>query len=180
MKYELGATRLRPVRASDASISIAWRNDPNIRDMALGYRYPVTAAMEDAWYSKALAADNKDVFFAIEDISDGAFVGIVSLTLVDLISANAFFGIVIGDATRQGKGLGRDALTLMLRYGFEMLRLNRIVLHVPAFNTRATAMYEGAGFRLEGTMREHVYLNGKFHDVRVMGLLAREFAETAT
>jgi len=178
MKYERGSARLRPVRASDASISIAWRNDPEVRDMALGYRYPVTMAMEEAWYSKALAPDNKDVFFAIEDLSDGAFVGIVSLTNVDLVSAHAFFGIVIGDRTRQGRGLGRDALALMLGYGFQMLRLNRVLLHVPAYNARAIALYESAGFKLEGTMRDHVYLDGKFHDVRVMGLLASEFAAT--
>lgn len=178
MKYELNNTRLRPVRADDAKISIAWRNDPEIRDMALGYRYPVTTAMEDAWYAKALSTDNKDVFFAIEDISDGAFVGIVSLTQVDLVSANAFFGIVIGDRARQGRGLGRDALGLTLRYGFQMLRLNRVMLHVPAYNNRATALYESTGFKLEGLMREQVYLDGRFHDVRVMGLLAREFAAT--
>ena len=171
MKYETTRVRLRPLKADDNAISCTWRNDPEIRDYALGYRYPVTTAMEEAWYARAMAPDNKDVYFAIEDRESAAFIGIVSLVHVDLISANACFGIVIGDKQYQGGGRGGDALDLILEYGFGMLRLHRIYLHVPAYNVRANALYAKAGFKLEGIMREHVFLNGSYHDVNVMALL---------
>jgi RimJ/RimL family protein N-acetyltransferase len=171
MIYETARIKLRPLKAEDSAISCAWRNDPEVRDFALGYRYPVTTAMEQAWYTKAMAGDNKDVYFAIEDAASGAFIGIVSLVQVDLISANACFGIIIGDKPYQGGGRGRDAMDMMLNYGFSMLGLHRVYLHVPAYNERAYSLYSSAGFKVEGVMREHVFLNGGYHDVNVMGLL---------
>jgi RimJ/RimL family protein N-acetyltransferase len=174
MKYQTARVRLRPVRAADAKVSIAWRNDPDVRDFALGYRFPVTVAMERAWYTKALSPENKDVHFAIEDRADGAYVGVVSLTQVDLISRHASFGIVVGDTTRQGRGLGRDATRLALDYGFGMLNLNRIYLHVPWYNARAKALYRSLGFRCEGVMRQHVFINSRYCDLEVWALLAEE------
>jgi len=171
MTYETPRIKLRPLKAEDCAVSCAWRNDPDVRDFALGYRYPVTTAMEQAWYAKAMAGDNKDVYFAIEDAVSSVFIGIVSLVQVDLISANACFGVIIGDKQFQGGGRGRDALNLMLRYGFDMLRLHRIYLYVPAYNERAYSLYSSAGFKVEGVMREHVFLNGRYHDVHVMALL---------
>src|SRR5262249_12170882 len=35
--------RLRPLRAADRATSVRWRNDPDIRDNVLGYRFPITA-----------------------------------------------------------------------------------------------------------------------------------------
>jgi hypothetical protein len=45
--------RLRPLRASDASESIGWRNDAQTRRDALGYAFPVTEVMERARIRRA-------------------------------------------------------------------------------------------------------------------------------
>ena len=171
MKYETNVIKLRALRKEDSAVSCAWRNDPAVRDFALGYRYPVTTAMEESWYMRAMAPDNKDVYFAIEDKQSSTFIGIASLVGVDLISANACFGIIIGDKQHQGGGRGWDAVQFMLDYGFNMLRLHRIYLHVPAYNERALSLYSKAGFKIEGVMREHFFLDGRHHDVNVMALL---------
>jgi len=51
-------------------------------------------------------------------------------------------------------------------------RLHRIGLHVIADNGRAVHVYEKAGFKVEGVMKD-AYLgeDGKYHDELVMGLL---------
>ena len=41
--------RLRPLRAADRITSVRWRNDRDIRDNVLGYRFPITEAMEADW-----------------------------------------------------------------------------------------------------------------------------------
>ena len=179
MKYASDKARLRPVRAADAKITVQWRNDPDVRDFALGYRYPVTLAMERKWYAQALTSDGKDAHFAVEDVVDGRLVGIVSLVQIDLISKNACFGIVMGDKKRQGRGIGTDATRVVVQYGFDMLNLNRIYLLVPAYNARAKSVYRKIGFVREGVMRRHVFMNGRYHDVEVMGLMAREFKRLA-
>ena len=46
--------RLRPLRAADRATSVRWRNDPDIRDNVLGYRFPITEAMEADWVGAVL------------------------------------------------------------------------------------------------------------------------------
>ncbi|MBM3513640.1 MAG: GNAT family N-acetyltransferase [Alphaproteobacteria bacterium] len=177
MTYATKTARLRPVRAGDAKITVAWRNDPAVRDFALGYRYPVTLAMERRWYKKALAGDGKDAHFAIEDVRRGRLVGIVSLMEINLFSRHACFGIVIGEKRSQGRGIGRDATRLALRFAFGSLNLHRVYLYVPAYNVRARKLYRSLGFKREGVLRDHIFMGGQYHDAEIMGLLARAFPE---
>jgi len=131
---------LRPLRASDRAISVRWRNDPEIRDNVLGYRFPITKAMEADWVGSVLKDQSRTrVVLAIEDKADRTFVGFVYLNNLDWFSRNGEFGILIGDRSRHGRGLGREALELITRYAFDTLNLNKIYLRVVAFNKAARA-----------------------------------------
>jgi RimJ/RimL family protein N-acetyltransferase len=61
-------------------------------------------------------------------------------------------------------------------FGFRDLNLHRISLQVFATNKRAITTYERAGFRHEGTMRQAAFIDGRFVDVVVMGILEGESA----
>src|SRR5215831_18888714 len=164
--------RLRPLRAADRTTSVRWRNDPDIRDNILGYRFPITEAMEAEWVDAVLKDQSRSrIVLAIEDKSDGAFVGFVYLNNIDWFSRNAEFGILIGERSRHGKGLARDALALIVDYAFEMLNLHKLYLRVVAFNKRALRLYSAFGFAQEGIQREQAFLRGRYHDVVFMGLL---------
>lgn len=86
-----------------------------------------------------------------------------------------------GDACRRrraehwSRGLGTDALRVMVRYGFEELGLNRIGLGVWAYNDRAIAAYRKVGFVEEGRRRQMAFHAGQFHDEVLMGLLRSEW-----
>ena len=89
---------LRPLRAADRAISVCWRNDPEIRDNRLGYRFPVTEEMEADWIEAVLKDQSRArVILAIEDKSDRAFVGIVYLDNIDWFARNAEFGLLCLD-----------------------------------------------------------------------------------
>ena len=169
---------LRPLRASDRAISVRWRNDAEIRDNVLGYRFPVTEEMEAHWVDGVLKDQSRTrVVLAIEDKTDGAFVGLVYLNDIDWFVRNAEFGILIGERSRQGRGLAKDALALVANYAFGTLNLNRLYLRVVAFNKRALRLYRSFGFVEEGVQRRHAFLRGRYYDVVLMGLLRREFEE---
>jgi RimJ/RimL family protein N-acetyltransferase len=165
-------TVLRPLRAADRVVSVRWRNDPDIRDNILGYRFPITEEMEAEWVDAVLKDQSRSrIVLAIEDKSDGTFVGFVYLNNIDWFSRNAEFGILIGERSRHGKGLARDALALIVDYAFEMLNLHKLYLRVVAFNKRALRLYRAFGFAQEGIQREQAFLRGRYHDVVFMGLL---------
>lgn len=171
---------LRPLRATDRDKSVRWRNDPEIRDNILGYRFPVTEEMEADWVGAVLKDQSRTrLILAIEDKSDGVLVGFVYINHIDWFARNAEFGILIGEPSRQGKGLGKEALALVAAYAFETLNLNRLYLRVVAFNRRALRLYRAFGFVEEGVQREQAFVRGRCHDVILMGLLRREFAAAA-
>ena len=87
-------------------------------------------------------------------------------------------GIFIGDEQYRGRGIGKEAIHLILDYGFNYLNLNSIQLSVFAFNERAIACYKKCGFKEVGRLREAYYLNGKYYDKILMDILKSEFNET--
>ena len=153
-----------------------WRNDPEIRDNILGYRFPITEAMEAEWIDAVLKDRSRTrIVLAIEDKIDSALVGFVYLNNIDWFARSAEFGILIGERSRHGKGLAREALGLVVGYAFETLNLHKLYLRVVAFNKRALALYRAFGFVKEGVQRQHAFLRGRYYDVVLMGLLRREF-----
>ena len=93
----------------------------------------------------------------------------------DSINRNAVLGIFIGDKEYRSKGYGKEAIELILDFGFNYLNLHEIKLDVMAFNERAQKCYKKCGFKEYGRRRESVYLNGKYYDVISMDILRREF-----
>jgi len=84
--------------------------------------------------------------------------------------------IAIGDAENQGKGYGREAMELLLRFAFMELNLHRLQLTAFSYNARAVALYESLGFRREGVFREFLQRDGRRHDMVLFGLLRHEWA----
>jgi RimJ/RimL family protein N-acetyltransferase len=83
----------------------------------------------------------------------------------------AIFYIGIADKTNWSKGYGSEATELMVHYAFSTLNLNRIQLHVAKENKPAVKVYQKAGFKIEGTLREAMYHKGQYCDFYVMGIL---------
>jgi ribosomal-protein-alanine N-acetyltransferase len=73
--------------------------------------------------------------------------------------------------TYWGKGIMREALQAIIRYGFEEMNLNRITLLVISYNDRSIRLAERLGFVKEGVMRESAYFDGKFIDDVLYSLL---------
>lgn len=81
---------------------------------------------------------------------------------------------LIGEKSEWSKGLGQDALRLLLDYGFNILNLNSIELIVHEDNVRAIRCYEKLGFQVMGRQCE-VKINGtRKLDVLMMDILSSE------
>ncbi|MGD9592049.1 MAG: GNAT family N-acetyltransferase [Candidatus Berkiella sp.] len=75
---------------------------------------------------------------------------------------SAYFQIYIGATTHIGKGIGGQALNLMLNYAFTEKDIHRVWMHCYPTNLRAIKLYEKLGFVFEGMERESIYKNEKF------------------
>ncbi|MCW4014176.1 MAG: GNAT family N-acetyltransferase [Candidatus Bathyarchaeota archaeon] len=78
------------------------------------------------------------------------------------------------------KGIITEALRAILCYGFDALKLNKVTAETHIDNTASHRVLTKHGFKLEGTLREHEYLYGKYADVYVFGLLQRDYSHIST
>ena len=78
--------------------------------------------------------------------------------------------------TVKRRGYGRAALHAVMGMAFEELGAHRLWLDVKPNNERARALYRSEGFVEEGTLRDALYLGGRFESLVVMSLLRPEWA----
>jgi RimJ/RimL family protein N-acetyltransferase len=125
-------------------------------------------------------APSADAFvFAICRVADDRPIGLTNLSKVDLRQGVAEAGVTIWDVTERGERIGRSALWLVCHWGFEALRLDRIAARIVATNHAALRNSEAIGFRVEGTMRAALLLQGTRRDVASVGLLRGELQPDA-
>jgi RimJ/RimL family protein N-acetyltransferase len=132
---------------------------------------PVSEPEHVAWFEAVLSRPDC-AFFAIEDIAASRHVGNVWLWAIDERHHKAELRVVIGEEGARGRGVGREAIDLLCRYGFERLNLHRIYAYVLDLNPRGRRAFEHAGFVVEGTLREDRWAGDRYIDVHLMGRLA--------
>jgi hypothetical protein len=67
------------------------------------------------------------------------------------------------------------AIALFARHLFWSFPLHRLYVEVPVSATEVEVAFSNAGFLAEGTLVEHAVVSGRPEDVRVMGMLRRDF-----
>jgi UDP-4-amino-4,6-dideoxy-N-acetyl-beta-L-altrosamine N-acetyltransferase len=168
--------KLRPIKKEDAQFSTQWRNDPEIRDNLLSPPFPVTEVMENKWIENILLdQSNSRIILAIETIIQQKLIGFIYLKNIDWVSRIAWFGIMIGEKKYQGKGMAREAMKILFDYAFARINLRKISLEVGAFNERAIGLYDSLGFKREGRLEQHVFLNNKYHDIILMSIFKKDY-----
>jgi len=159
----------------DIDSFILWLNDEEVRQY-LGMTLPLNKIREKEWI-EGIYKDDRNMVLGIVLKEDDHLIGNIGLHQISMPHRNARLGIFIGDKGYWSKGCGTEALKLLVKYGFDQLNLNRISLTVFDFNSRAIRAYEKAGFKREGVLREHMYRNGKYHDVYIMAILKSGWRE---
>ncbi len=165
--------RMRPLVVSDAPRLVALLSDPAVtRNLRL--RAPVTLAAEREFIA-ALPHTTDQLVLGITAREDGRLLGVGGLHQLTDSARQAELGLFLGPAGEWGKGYGTEVTRLLCAHGFDVLKLNRIWLHVFADNERALRAYARIGFQREGVLREAAVRGGEHVDVVSMGLLRREW-----
>jgi RimJ/RimL family protein N-acetyltransferase len=160
---------LAPVRDDDLPDLFRWINDRESALLSAPYR-PVHGQDHRAWFD-AIRVREDAVVFGIRTLFDDRLVGTCQLVGIDRRARSAELRIRLGDEDARGRGLGAEAVELLLRHAFDDLNLRRVSLQVLATNERAVGTYEKAGFEHEGRLREAAYVDGAYVDVLLLARL---------
>jgi RimJ/RimL family protein N-acetyltransferase len=145
--------RLREKRIDDIPDEYSWRVDDELsrldatRPLTMSYddffRYTKEEMQFPSYRSKRLAIDTLD----------GVHIGNVMYYDLNVRNREAELGIMIGDKGYWGKGYGTDIVKTLLTHLFLDIALDRVYLHTLAWNYRAQASFEKAGFKKVRSVR---------------------------
>lgn len=165
---------LREFQWTDLADIREWVLDPAItKYLSSTFMKPQTSEQTENFLRNMLEGGS-GANFVIARKEDLSYLGQCNLMMPDFIARKAELAVVL-KGKHIGQGYGREALSLLIDFGFDQMNLNRIYLKANEPNFRAVHLYESLGFRVEGRLREDTYLDGQYVDLLVMGLLRDEW-----
>ena len=148
-----------------------WRISPEVSGSM--YTDPkITPEHQKKWYEE-IKKDPTKKYWIVG--LNGEYVGVVCLLNIDLINKRCLWAYYLGETSARGKGVGKQIELNILSYVFDDLKLNKLCYEVLAFNDLVVKIHQKYGAKIEGVLRQHIYKNGEFYDVIVMGILKEEW-----
>src|ERR1700677_1522982 len=133
---------------------------------------PIPASAESP--VRAPAPRDDSAVFSVVQLATGDLAGQAILWAIDLHNRSAHVGISLRPAYR-GRGFGVDVVRILCRYGFLVRGLHRLQLETLSDNHAMIGVATKLGFTREGMTRSSSWVNGRFCDDVIFGLLAEEF-----
>jgi len=108
--------------------------------------------------------------------SSGETIGGASLYNIRWFNKNAYISIFV-DVDKQGRGYGSKILKSILKFAFETMNLERVTAEIYEYNEASIKLFESLGFVKEGRLRKAKYMDGKYWDIIIYGLLRDEYLD---
>ena len=164
---------LRKVKVSDADEVFFLRSDLGV----LQYldRKPAVSAEEALeWIEKILQSEknNEVITWGITIKSGSKLIGTLCFWNINKQHYRAEIGYVL-HPSYQGKGIMQEAVTPVLDYGFNTMKLHSVEGNVNPNNTSSIKLLERNNFVREGYFKENYFFNGTFSDSAIYSLLRK-------
>ena len=163
---------LRRLRMSDADAITEYCKDLMLSRYTQNIPYPYKKK-DAVWFVNHCAKEwkNKTGFvYAIEFQKKP--IGVISL--YPRGSDSAEMGYWVG-RPYWGQGVTTEAAKLVLKEGFNLLKLHKIYATHHPKNPASGKVMQKIGMKYEGLLREHVKAKGKYWDLCYYGILRKEF-----
>ncbi len=105
---------------------------------------------------------------------DCKMVGTCGFTSFNCSSDSAEVGYVL-NPEYWGKGIAAEALTRVLQFAFENLKLHRVEAKFIEGNQRSRRVMEKVGMQFEGVMREGMLIKDTYENIGICAILASDW-----
>lgn len=165
---------LRALEPDDYKTSIEWRRDNEIWGMVGSTKYFVSEAYEKKWVEDTIF-NSRDIKLAVCEVGSNKYIGNVYATDIDQTNRSCTTGVLIGNHDYWSQGYASEAYRLLLDYLFNERNINRVQAYVLESNVASIKMHQKVGYKIEGTLRQSVYKNGKYLDLVILSVLKDEY-----
>lgn len=176
--------RLGPIdHETHPEIESKWTHDAEfMRLMEMKPVRPFSPALMKKEYEsieKKMEEDKNLFYFTVRAREEDRLIGKAVIQWIDWANGNGWMRLGIGAADDRRRGLGSQALRLLLRFAFAELNLYRVSAIVPEYNEAAIHMLRKFGFVEEVRRRQATERDGRRWDLLTFGLLRPEWESQA-
>ena len=162
---------LRALEPEDLEFVHAIENDENIWHLS-NTQTPYSKFL----IKQYLEAAQKDVFEAkqlrlvISNFENQAL-GMIDMFDFDFINKRAGVGILIRHEIDRGKGIGSEALELLIKYSFTHLQLHQLYCNISEDNKVSLKLFTKQGFKKIGLKKDWTFSQNKFQNEYLLQLI---------
>ena len=166
---------LRPFQPGDAPQMAELAADIDVAAGTASLPHPYALADAEQFIARLQPPNSADTdhVFALVLQSDDRWIGVIGLHEARDYR-RAEMGYWLGKPY-WNQGYASEAARRLVRYGFEVLDLNRIYASCYAPNVGSARVLQKAGMAYEGTLRQHYIRFGVVHDAHVYGILRADW-----
>ena len=178
--YPKSPLEIVPIRMCDSEAILQFRN---AQLSYLRQKKPLEKTEQDAYFQSVIwpqlsRTQPEMVLFSF--LEEGSCVGYGGLVHIDWEALRAEISFLMDPAFDRGRYVIflRFFLKWIQVVGFEKLKLHRLYMETYDLRPYHTEVYEDAGFRFEGRLKDHEFIDGHFVDVLYHGLTVAETLES--
>ena len=106
----------------------------------------------------------KQLRLAICQQETGATIGLIDIFDFDQKNNRAGVGLVIGSQAHRNKGIGSEALALVIQYSFQQLQLHQLYANIGSDNEISLQLFTKFGFQKIGIKKDWNRVNNVYKD----------------
>lgn len=154
---------------------VRWLNDTSLTQYLAAGSFPQYHGNENEWFENSIKNCHEKIVLAIYKKDLNEFIGIMGLEKINFINRTATTGSFIGEEENRNQGYGHDAKMILLNYAFNRLNLHKVYASAIAFNQRSIKFNQRCGYKIEGTLKQHIFANGQYYDQVLLAVFAEDF-----
>ncbi|MCS7084161.1 MAG: GNAT family N-acetyltransferase [Aquificaceae bacterium] len=160
---ELSIRRLLPEDVSERYLS--WLRDEEVTQF-LEMRWSSYTLEELKDYIHKLSKSQTDFLMGI--FVSGVHIGNVKIGSIHPIHRNADIGIIIGEKSFRGKGIGTKVIMMATEFAFKELNINHLLAGAYSQNEASIRAFQKAGYSIAGRLKNRAFYKGFYTDVVLM------------
>ncbi len=173
--FQFGDFILREQQEYDLQDFFDYYTDPIVNQYILA---EIPKTLEEARYElnywRKIFYNNQGIYFAIARKSDNKMIGSIGLTTHSSYHNKIELSYDMAkEYWRQG--IMSKAAQILIKYNFEILRINRLEAVCSTYNEASVRLLEKCGFQYEGCLRQNRYHRGKYVDTYSFGILMQDY-----
>jgi ribosomal-protein-alanine N-acetyltransferase len=168
--------QLRPLELSDTLEIQKAAGIREIADTMISLPHPYPEGEAERYISQMLNEREacSSVTFIIEEKVEKGFCGLIEVRDIDHEHSLGELSFWLAKKA-WGHGYMSEVVQVIVRYGFEVLSLNRLYAYHMLRNPATGRVLEKNGFKQEGLLRQRVQKWGQYEDVALLAILRHDW-----